>query len=165
MLYDTCEKIEIHAELDVKISVSPYINCCIDRISSYDDRQEFINVYIINKLDLYDRRLIRVNMSSEFYKCKDIGDSGIPITTLNGIQRVLSGERCNYIPYQLVKDCRDGDTFDYTIILPFRIFIKLHVTCQQDVHKYFDYIDANVYNNFKKFDDAIFNCIGNKLAI
>lgn len=165
MIYDNYENITIDAELDVKISVLPYRECYIDRIRSFDDRMEFIHTYEINKLDLNDRRLIKVHMTSDFPRSNNIGESGVRIKMTNGMDRVLSGERCNYIPYQLVKDCKDGDTFDYIIILPYRTFIKLHVTCQQDSYQYCGFTDNVICDMFKRFDNAISFCKSNRLAI
>jgi hypothetical protein len=133
-------------ELNVKISVAScegyYSNLVL--YIPYDDRYEFTTVFNLNNLKLEDRRFIKVRMVSD--ECDDIGNKGIDIKLGTGYIRRLLGDRCNYIPYQLLENRKDGDEFDYIIYMPCRVLVKLHVTCQQDLSEY-----DNCYKNKSKY--------------
>lgn len=160
---ESTEGVLIDLEVDVNISVLPYTNCYASLIESYDDRHDFIDMYELNELDNTDERLIRVVMSTD--NCDNIGKNGIILNINNAKRRKLMGDKCNYVPYQLIKDCKDGDVVDYIIILPYHINILLHMTCKQIPIDQSEFSSKDTALLFTKFDTAVNRCKSDRRTI
>lgn len=149
--------------MDVSISVLPFKNCYIPGVFSYDDRHDFVDMYEVNDLDNNDHRLIRVAMSTN--DCDNIGGKGVMISIDDVYQRKLMGDKCNYIPYQLIKDCKDGDIVDYVITLPYYLHILLHMKCEQIPIDESEFTNKDTAALFTKFDTAVDKCKSRILII
>lgn len=150
------EIIAIDFEMDVKISVLPFKNCYIAGVFSYDDRHDFLDMYEVNDLDSNDHRLLRVVMSTN--DCDDVGEVGVLISIDDAVQRKLIGDKFNYIPYQVIKDCKDGDVVDYIVTLPYYLHILLHMKCEQIPIDASEFTNVDTANLFTKFDTAVDKC-------
>jgi hypothetical protein len=97
--------------------------------------------------------------------CNNIGVEGISVDIKDLGERFLVGDKCNYIPYQLIKDCKDGDKFTYIITLPYKINVLLNITCQQELDDEYEFDNLETSEMFKKFNTAVLKCKNDRLIV